>query len=263
MRIQKTSASSLASPKASRSKIIIRQAHLWEAPALGKIAAASYDIYPKTLSSWLNPYRHKYWGDYEGGFIERQWQRSFNPRILTFVAVDADAPNVPVGYVGFDRKGSDDGAKRLIASQDTYLLRILGWIFWIYYLIKSWVVGKSRANDPERLREFNAANAETETDYWASEGRQNRWHVLSMVVKKDWQKRGIGSMLMAEVIARSEEEGVIVGLEASEQGEPLYRRVGFELLARFKPIFAVMTDADPNVGGHFMYTPKKLRKEKA
>ena len=125
-----------------------------------------------------------------------------------------------------------------------------------------WIVGKDRANDHERMRDFDEANKETEADYWGLEGRENRWHVQSMVVDEGWQKRGIGAMLMAEVIARSEEEGVIVGLEASEQGEPLYRKVGFELLARFKPIFAEMTDADPNVGGHFMYTPTVLRKER-
>ncbi len=258
---QTTSASSPTSTKTFQSKIIIRQAHLWEVPALGKLAAATYDVYPKTLTSWLNPYRHEYWTDYERGFIERQWQRSLNPRILHFVAVAADAPNVPVGYVGFDRKGSDEGAKRQIASQDTYLLRILAWICWVYLLVKPRVVGKSRSCNYERLKQFDTEDAKTEEDYWGINGRENRWHVLSMVVSKDWQKRGIGSMLMAEVIARAEEEGVIVGLEASEQGEPLYRRVGFELLARFRPIFAIMTDADPNVGGHFIYTPKKLRKE--
>lgn len=44
---------------------------------------------------------------------------------------------------------------------------------------------------------------------------------------------GVGKKLCAAVTQKAEEEGVVVGLEASAMGEWLYRSVGFELLKRF------------------------------
>jgi hypothetical protein len=65
---------------------------------------------------------------------------------------------------------------------------------------------------------------------------------------------------MAEVIALAERDGVVVGLEASPQGEQLYRRVGFELLARFPQAELDFGEDITNEGGVMMYTPVKMRK---
>ncbi|KAF5861584.1 hypothetical protein ETB97_012834, partial [Aspergillus alliaceus] len=53
------------------------------------------------------------------------------------------------------------------------------------------------------------------------------------------------------VLKRAGEEGVVVGLEASEDGERLYRSLGFELRGRFS-----MLVADIEEGGVMMWRPK-------
>jgi ribosomal protein S18 acetylase RimI-like enzyme len=177
-----------------------------------------------------------------------------DPRNLTFVAVLSSNPSIPVGYTQFVRMGDDSGAKRQIASRDGVLLRIFAWVFWVYSLVLPWIVGKDRSADPDRVKAFEASHGDVDTEYWNLPERKNRWHATSVVVKQEWQGRGIGKMLMAEIVARAEEEGVVVGLEASGPGEQLYRRVGFELLGRLKDNFAGAR------GGVMIYTPSTLKK---
>jgi GNAT superfamily N-acetyltransferase len=124
-----------------------------------------------------------------------------------------------------------------------------------------WVVGEDKSVDHERLRAFEAEAGGLEDEYWGVEERVNRWYTQSCVVKEEWQGKGIGKRLMAEVIARAEAQNVVVGLEASEPGELMYRSVGFELLGRFKKAFG--TEGIEDAGGVMMYTPVKRRGLKA
>ena len=57
---------------------------------------------------------------------------------------------------------------------------------------------------------------------------------------------------------RNADIGVVVGLEASEDGEYLYRKVGFQLLSRFYSEAGVSV-GDPNKGGVMIWTPSKLK----
>jgi GNAT superfamily N-acetyltransferase len=180
-----------------------------------------------------------------------------DPRNLTFVAVSTSNPSVPVGYTQFLRIGDDEGAKRQIASRKSFLLTLAAWMYWVYCLVERLVVGKDKSSDPERQREFEAETGGMEDEYWGEEGRRNRWYTQSCVVKEQWQGKGIGKKLMAEVIARAEGENVVVGLEASLLGELLYRSMGFELLGRFKKGFG--DEKIEDAGGVMMYTPIKRR----
>lgn len=207
------------------------------------------------MTDFLSPYRDKYYADYERGFIQRSWKRMLDPRNMTFVAVEASAPKVPIGYAVFHRFGTDSGARRQIKSQSQLLLRILGILFYAYALVLGWIVGRDRSADPERIRKFEEYDKEHRAQYWEVEARKERWHALSVVVSSPFQGKGIGKRLMAEVIARAEEEGVFVGLEASGPGEQLYYKVGFELLGRFRRGFGETEE----VGGVMLYTPGKLR----
>ena len=125
-----------------------------------------------------------------------------------------------------------------------------------------WIIGKDRSVSSDARKKFEAWVARDRDEIFGSDGRGNRWHALSVVVKEGWQQRGIGKMLMSEVIARAEEEGVIVGLESSGPGEKLYRSVGFELLGRFKKEIQSEIGEREDAGGVMIYTPMKLRKEK-
>lgn len=180
-----------------------------------------------------------------------------DPRNLTFVAVSSSDLRTPVGYAQFVRLGDDEGAKRQAASRESLLLRIFGWVFWAYYLVLAWLVGKDKSADLEAVRAFEAEASGIDAEYWGVPERKNRWHTQSVVVKEEWQGKGIGKTLMAEVIARAEKENVVVGLEASEPGELMYRRVGFELLGRFKTTFGGENIVD--AGGLMMWTPSKRK----
>jgi ribosomal protein S18 acetylase RimI-like enzyme len=100
----------------------------------------------------------------------------------------------------------------------------LSWIFWTYCKILELVVGYQSA-DPKAVAESLSSITVDYEQYWKSfPERKNRWHAESVVIGTEFQGRGIGKLLMAEVIKRAESEGVCVGLEASAPGEYLYRR---------------------------------------
>jgi GNAT superfamily N-acetyltransferase len=261
MAIQTTSSSNPTPQVSSSSKetILILPASLHQASTLGRIAAQTY--YNDALNTFLAPHRALYPSHYERGFILRSWRRMLDPRNLTFVAVSSSNPSVLMGYAQFVRLGDDEGAKRQIASRASLFLTLAGWLFWLYSLVLGWVVGVDKSCDLERLDAFEAEAKGVDKEHWDLEGRRERWHVQSIVVREEWQGKGIGKILMAEVIARAEGEGVVVGLEASEKGERLYRRVGFELLGRFNINFG--EERMWELGGIMMYTPKRLRRAKS
>lgn len=126
-------------------------------------------------------------------------------------------------------------------------------------MVVRFAVGEDKSADADRLRAMEELGSGAEKEYWDRPERRNRWYAQSCVVAGEWQGRGIGKRLMAEVIARAESEGVVVGLESSEMGERLYRSLGFELLGRFKKVWDEM---DENVGGVMMYTPMQMREVK-
>lgn len=83
----------------------------------------------------------------------------------------------------------------------------------------------------DRNVDVEARRGACEGDCGTVEGRGEGCHAQSVVLRTEWQGRRIGKMLMAE------EEGVVGGLEASEPGERMYRKLGFELLGRFEKGF--------------------------
>ena len=62
------------------------------------------------------------------------------------------------------------------------------------------------------------------------------WYLQFMGVAPDWQGQGIGSALMAPVLARCDREGALAYLDAtSERNRQLYERHGFEAEEAFAP----------------------------
>jgi GNAT superfamily N-acetyltransferase len=95
-----------------------------------------------------------------------------------------------------------------------------------------------------------------EEKHWSPKAhleRRNRWHVQSCAVHKDWQRKGIGMKIMEQVLEKAQSEGVIIGLEASAEGERLYRKCGFELLAKFTQEIEMLGQ-----GGIMIWRPRKV-----
>ena len=58
------------------------------------------------------------------------------------------------------------------------------------------------------------------------EGRQGT--IINVFTEPEWRRRGIGSLLMKEIIAWSRSEGLErILLNASEEGRPVYEKLGF------------------------------------
>jgi GNAT superfamily N-acetyltransferase len=191
-----------------------------------------------------------------------------NPRNLTFLAVHPRVwngkfwePEEVVGEAQFIRLGDDEGAKKQIASRKSVWHWVLSWIVWA--LVKLWTVllGGNKSVDPANDKIFSQSVAEHEEKHWSEvefPERKNRWLAQSVVVAPEYHRKGIGRKLMAEVIKRAEDEGVPIGLHASPRGEPLYRSLGFDLLARFDLVIA---EHEKDRGGVFLWTPKSKRGE--
>jgi ribosomal protein S18 acetylase RimI-like enzyme len=235
--------------------ILIRPANFVDVPTMGNVAFEGYAGSP--LEKFLTPLRPQYPEDARRGWIQRMILRWFDARTVSFVAYPASSPHEILGYAQFIRLGDDEGGKRHIASRQSWLFRLQGW----YYAYKFKVVDyfwPDRSVNADNLKRFESWGKVDDARHWeAYPERHNRWHVRSIVVNPEWQGRGIGSKLMGEVTRRADEEGVVIGLEASADGEYLYRKVGFEVLDRFfhdgEPV------GDPDTGGIMMWRPDKMK----
>jgi ribosomal protein S18 acetylase RimI-like enzyme len=104
----------------------------------------------------------------------------------------------------------------------------------MYCTLWWWLEGGDKCVDAKAAETFAGWCKLDNEKHWKSrEERASRWHAQSVVVLPEWQGKGIGKALMAEVMKKAQRDGVIVGLEASVKGEGLYIRLGFELLGRF------------------------------
>jgi predicted N-acetyltransferase YhbS len=163
-------------------------------------------------------------------------RRLYDAKSLSLVACLASEPSKVVGYGQFSRLGDDEGVKVYHNSRGTWntlLLLVLSWLFWAYDKIAN-TIWPDRSSDMEALKIFEASVAADSQTYWKSHPeRSSRWHAQSIIVSPEWQGKGIGILLVADVLSRAQGEGVMVGLSASPAGEKLYRRMGFQLLGDF------------------------------
>jgi GNAT superfamily N-acetyltransferase len=90
-----------------------------------------------------------------------------------------------------------------------------------------------KSEDPVAMRMFSSMQSRDESHWDSHPERKNRWHARSVVIDPAYQRMGVGKRLMKVILERAEKENVPVGLEASMEGEGLYRSIGFDLLGRF------------------------------
>ena len=243
-----------ATTTASKPKIIVRQAHLYEAFQIGKVAAATY--LGSALTRFLSPRADEQYGPYQAGFQARALRRMLNPRNFSVVAVEETNPNVIVAYAQFVRVGEDEGSQRQIASRKTWWLTFFAWVYsWIMPLFMR--VYGGRSDSPAAAQVFiNSGGFEQEASFASHPKRKNRWHAESVVVLREFQGRKIGKMLMGEVTKKAQAEGVVIALEASSEGEFLYRSVGFEMVSRFPILEGMEYGPEGNMGGFMMWKPE-------
>jgi ribosomal protein S18 acetylase RimI-like enzyme len=244
----------MPSLKCKDSNILIRPTRYSDIPFMATIAANEYR--GSDLNNFLCPYRHQYPDHFTRRFLQMFQPRHFDPRSIGFVAVEPASPHNPVAYIQMTRFGNDEPARQLIAAQDSFWCRLYLWGLQIRTSIVNYL-WPDRSTDHDAARQFGESIEYDSEKYWDSDEMRakygNRWHVRGLVVSSSHQRRGIGRALMAEVLQRAQRENVVVGLEASGDGEKLYRSLGFEMRGPFSMIIG------SPVGGCMMWTPKQTQ----
>jgi ribosomal protein S18 acetylase RimI-like enzyme len=188
----------------------------------------------------------------------RAISKFLNPRNNTFVAVEETNPGYAVGYAVFTRLGDDEGAKRQIASRKTWWLTLFAWM-WSYIMPLIMKLYAEKAENPEHSAEL-ARSGEKNKEYFGEKypERANRWHAQSVVLTRPFHGRKIGKAMMVEGLKTAQAEGLCMGLEASAEGEMMYRSLGFELLARFRPLkgMAEGDEQQGRAGGIMIWKPE-------
>jgi GNAT superfamily N-acetyltransferase len=206
------------------------------------------------IDGFLCPYRELYPHDALRAAYQRIVLRWLNPRNLTYIACPTSYPQKPIGFIQFHRIGDDAGTKRQIVSRQTIWLKILAWYVSAKFHIVNYI-WPDRSVDHNAKKLFETSWAVDEGLHWKRfPERANRWHIQSLVVSREWQGKGIGKRLIAEVLERAEHENVVIGVEATAEGEIVYKCVGFELLGRFTGDQISGKDA----GGIMMWVPDKV-----
>ncbi|KAA8911078.1 acyl-CoA N-acyltransferase [Sphaerosporella brunnea] len=213
-----------------------------DAASMASIVASAH--LHTSLSRFLSPYRYTYLDDFLLGFQQRILTRMSQGNMLSYVA--SDSGGRVIGYAQFRR----DGATRSRAMEQAQS----NWWSWLvarpWLRLRLWLWlwlwrPRARDGDPEAVGIFAAS----EGDYWNGPVWRERWHAVSVAVSMAAQRRGVGTALMRVGMRAAEEDGVPLALEASDQGEGLYRKLGFRLRRRFNLYF------EGESGGVMVWTP--------
>jgi GNAT superfamily N-acetyltransferase len=186
-------------------------------------------------------------------------RRYLDSNVLSLVACLADIPDIVVAYGQFSRVGFKHAPPVVHRSFSQRLwIYMLSWLFWAYFLLETLLV-PDRATDAANLAQFGAFVTDDRNRYWspsANPERAKRWVAQSIVVDLNYQGKGLGRLLMKEVLKRAKEDGVPVGLNASPHGEFLYRKLGFKKIAGFThPV-----EGSGDGGGIMIWWPEVAKK---
>lgn len=248
----------IKSPSAvpSHSKFIIRPASFFDAHALATMSGAAYA--DNSINDHIAPYMKDHPNSYVRSFRQSIRRRILAPDTLSIVACPASDPARAVGYAQYTRMGDDQAAKQFARSKPLWqraCYLILSWFFGVWDSVQNYF-NPQRCFDPEKLAQLGKWGALDMERYWTSHAdRKNRWHAYLITVDPVWQGKGIGRLIVEDVLVRAQMEGVVVGLTASPMGESLYRKMGFERLGDFYGRFTGRDVTDVG-GGIMMWAPE-------
>lgn len=236
--------------------ILFRRAKVFSSDPT-KIANAAYTTYIDTaLQRFLAPGRVEHEATCRRNWRQRVVTRMLNSRNVTIVAYPAGSPNDIVGAISFARLGDN-----FPSEQEKRDWR--PWIVTMFFALLSWmwkwdckIVNYMRpdlSEDAANVQKFLAWVEVDDERYWdpvTFPERKERWHVQSMAVLPTWQRRGIGTRFLEEVISRARKERTCMGVEASAIGTKAYEKVGCQKLGDF------YGDEVEGGGGVFMWRPE-------
>jgi GNAT superfamily N-acetyltransferase len=155
-----------------------------------------------------------------------------------------------IGYIQFSRESTSPSVQQQIAA-------LLAWYYQLQFRVARYY-WPNRAQDPVAIRRFKAASAVDNALYWSSvlPSVADRWQVQSLVVAKEWQGKGIGRRLMNEAMDKARSDGVTLGLISSEEGEGMYRKLGFRFLGRLSDD---LVNAKADKGGIMVWEPEGVQ----
>jgi GNAT superfamily N-acetyltransferase len=234
-------------------KFILRPLRLSDIPVLGEYQTRAYWRSP--VNNFLAPRAPAHPEQLERLMRQGIRRRYTRPAAFSLVACPAVDPGLPVAYAQYVRLGDDEDALSFVREKGwiwrAYLC-ILNWAFWAYDKVDGWLVPDT-ISDLQNVKTFSSWMEEDKAKYWTPyPERANRWHTNSVVVSPDYQGKGIGKLLMAEVLKKAQRERVPCGLTASPHGEFLYRKLGFDFLGDFSNRPEEETANDANPGGGVM-----------
>lgn len=231
----------------SSPEFLIRQARLSDSFQMGIVSYNAYINDP--LIKFLAPGQLKYPETSKRKNAYRIMRRMLSARNITYVAYQVSNPGKIIGQIQFLRLGDSFQKPSLISA---IWLSIMAWTLtrWVQ-LVEWW--------EPDLIQSAeNSAKFErwTEVDdqrYWdetAFPERKERWHVQTCAVDPNWQRKGIGTLLMVEVQKRAQKDGVVIGIEANSVGAKMYESLGFRRLGDF---FGDTIEGDTGGGGVYIW----------
>lgn len=174
------------------------------------------------LYTYTNPRREQYPDHFRNLFLHRHKTRHWSPGFVFHLAVTddrdvTDPEERVVGYAIWERRGTSEEAKKL--QKQTYRcaleLTLLNATETYNSLIRA-----DKSLDHERLRHFRSEAAD------GFVGISEMWKLHNLCVHVDYQRRGIGSMLIEWGKEQAEKEKVPIGLESSTAARSTYLKNG-------------------------------------
>ncbi|KAG9240741.1 hypothetical protein BJ878DRAFT_578802 [Calycina marina] len=110
-----------------------------------------------------------------------------------------------------------EAAQALLHNRYQTVLLVLGYLFMVrLWWSRDLVTGGDKSASSWNVKTFNAEAGDMEKLYWVQDSRENRWFILSCVVRREWHLRGISRRLVENVTSWAEKEGVVIGIEDSD-----------------------------------------------
>ncbi|KAJ8068573.1 hypothetical protein OCU04_002287 [Sclerotinia nivalis] len=215
---------------------ILRPGTLSDINQMTLINIAAYGSSP--VNKYLNPHAAQYPQDQKMSVLQAITTSYLNPMVLTLVACSTGSPNIIFAYGMYTRSGNDVGAEHFLKER-SWIQRLGRYISRSIFAVLSRVYNfmrPDRATSKAHNAVFSHSIKQDNERYWSPitfPRRQYRWHVNTIVVRPEYQGKGIGRLLMEYILGRARREGVPVGLSASPEGERLYRKLGFVWLGHF------------------------------